>query len=237
MGKQIISFLNAVIQERKEVKCSECTRAQKQQPVPPCSCTLRKHFLDRWLCIPCYVKEDEIAKARMKSLWVVHDDGHGHHHLCGCGKELGGSLSNSTVVCSWCNGEIVVDQDQDDDEHEEMTTEDDGAQNEEPVGEENFSMADFTDTPPDTYAFALNRDKSLTVYRDGTLTRGECIGRAVIWAWRSLEGLGVPCTCCSCNGRDPHADEENEWEDVSMSDSSDYADGQVVAQELGLFVT
>jgi hypothetical protein len=156
----------------------------------------------------------------------VHDDGHGHHHLCGCGKELSGSLRESKVVCSWCNGEIIVEQDQEDDEHEEVTINDDEIQDEEPVEEEDFSIADFADTPPDTYAFAQNRDKSLTVYRDGTITRGECLGRAVIWAWQHLEGIEVPCTCCSCNGQDPHGElvDEDDWDDVSMTDDSDYED-------------
>ncbi|KAF2855727.1 hypothetical protein T440DRAFT_464109 [Plenodomus tracheiphilus IPT5] len=56
-----------------------------------CYCTLRARFLDRWLCLRCYVKEDDTAAKSFSN----------HKTSCGCGSGFG------KARCTWCWGEIM----------------------------------------------------------------------------------------------------------------------------------
>jgi hypothetical protein len=69
--------------------------AQATGPIQPCHCTLRKHIVDRWVCLRCY--EGEVhAMAQATSSPC------GKTGLCRCG-----SHDAMYTLCLWCWGEIT----------------------------------------------------------------------------------------------------------------------------------
>ncbi|USP76127.1 hypothetical protein yc1106_03401 [Curvularia clavata] len=219
-GNEIVSYLNTTVVRRKELLCSACFQKRHKPGSSPCSCTLRKRFLDRWVCVGCYTKENESDKA-ISSHVVVHDaDGSGHRHLCGCGASFGAG-PQPKILCNWCKGEVtgewddasneIGDEDPEDPENPEHN-EDDAEQDEE------HSAADFAYLGPGELGYARNRDTSLSVYVDGTRIRGEQLGRGIIRRWRVEEGLPEECTCCLCGDgnvrrkHEGHDDDNEEWE-------------------------
>lgn len=69
-------------------------------PLSPCQCTLRKRFLDRWLCLRCYENEEKTIQASTGPCsWETMG-------VCRCGKDA------CHVLCLWCWGE-VADEDED----------------------------------------------------------------------------------------------------------------------------
>jgi hypothetical protein len=87
----VLRALHQATEQRKRRFCNTCLPpdlAQRRQTAQPalCQCTLRKQYLDRWLCIRCYeIEEAAIAK--------VYPE---HHQQCSCGQQLG------DVTCLWC---------------------------------------------------------------------------------------------------------------------------------------
>jgi hypothetical protein len=175
-GDSIVSFLNMIVNKRKDLACPSCYQERQKKGVVPCSCTLRKRFLDRWLCATCYIKEDKADEDLRCHVPITDEIGQGHVHVCDCGAELAPEV-RPKVMCNWCKGEIERptqgtedaaasenDEDINDEEEEEAEEEDD---------DENHSAADFADAPQDTLAFAENRDGSLSVYVNGERIRGE----------------------------------------------------------------
>jgi hypothetical protein len=70
-------------------------RAESTETIAPCHCTMRKRFLDRWLCLRCYEQEgsavsDFIGLAPPK--WTGQ---------CRCG------LHARHILCLWCWGEVL----------------------------------------------------------------------------------------------------------------------------------
>ncbi|KAF2029616.1 hypothetical protein EK21DRAFT_100998 [Setomelanomma holmii] len=65
--------------------------------IAECHCTLKKRFLDRWLCLRCYLHEDS-AITVFTSFMPTRDTG-----LCLCGGVA------CHTVCLWCWGSLVGD--------------------------------------------------------------------------------------------------------------------------------
>lgn len=59
-----------------------------------CECTLRQRFLDRWLCVGCYQKEEETISQFTVSTPMEQTG------LCRCGSDA------RHAVCLWCWGEV-----------------------------------------------------------------------------------------------------------------------------------
>jgi hypothetical protein len=64
----------------------------------PCHCTLRSRFLDRWLCLRCYQKEDS-AISRCTGTMPPKCTS-----LCGCG------MIARHTLCLWCWGEVAEEE-------------------------------------------------------------------------------------------------------------------------------
>ncbi|KAF2733659.1 hypothetical protein EJ04DRAFT_564909 [Polyplosphaeria fusca] len=96
----IQAFWN-ITEERKRMFCKQCFDSTwRTASTEQCHCTLRKRFLDRWLCLKCYERENKL----------INEYPHGakvgmHPSSCPCGKP---PFANATVhtVCLWCKGEI-----------------------------------------------------------------------------------------------------------------------------------
>ncbi|KAF1839317.1 hypothetical protein BDW02DRAFT_147929 [Decorospora gaudefroyi] len=135
-GNDIFMFLDWTANMRKERLCTSCIQKQRKKGLPACSCTLRKQFIDRWVCIHCY-KKGTVADSAMRG----HD-----YHLCRCGKKLSGKIVHE-AICNWCKGEIsatdymkILDEDKDFEDYEEQ------------------------DPPPGQWRFAKNHYQSSWVY-------------------------------------------------------------------------
>jgi hypothetical protein len=241
-GDSIVSFLNMIVNKRKDLACPSCYQERQKKGVVPCSCTLRKRFLDRWLCATCYIKEDKADEDLRCHVPITDEIGQGHVHVCDCGAELAPEV-RPKVMCNWCKGEIERPTQGTEDaaasENEEEEEEEEEAKDEE--DDEDHSAADFADAPQDALAFAENRDGSLSVYVNGERIRGERLGRAIIRQWMAMQGKHVECICCLCNGSDhAHAgtdeengrgDEDNDEEgwvdtDQAMEDGEDGTDDE-----------
>ncbi|KAH3973687.1 hypothetical protein HBI56_060430 [Parastagonospora nodorum] len=70
----------------------------------PCHCTMRRRFLDRWLCLRCYQIEERTIE---KCAGTGSSKNSG---LCRCGSEA------CRIACLWCWGEIADEVAHDDDE-------------------------------------------------------------------------------------------------------------------------
>ncbi|RAR09370.1 hypothetical protein DDE82_001882 [Stemphylium lycopersici] len=202
-GREIVSFLNATIMARKELVCSSCFKERQKKYPTPCSCTLRKRFLDRWLCVGCYIEEEEADKDLECHIAVGDDVGghHHHHHLCDCGATIG-SGSRPKLICNWCKGEITGKWADNEDDHGDVDDENAGEVEEDEERYEEHSAADFADLDPDELGYAKNRDGTLSVYVNGTCVRGEHVGRAIIRGWREAQGIASECICCKCEAGD-----------------------------------
>jgi hypothetical protein len=81
-----------VSERRKRYVCGDCCSAITTKQ---CNCTLEKRFLDRWLCLNCYIKEcEEDAKAS--------NNRDGPPKRCHCGQRL--DKATARVLCLWCSG-------------------------------------------------------------------------------------------------------------------------------------
>jgi hypothetical protein len=95
----VLRALYQVSEQRKRNFCDTClplefAKKSKDCGSTVCQCTLRSHFLDRWLCLRCYeTEEDFIAKA--------YPD---HLQQCGCEQHAG------DTICMWCCGSVLGDQ-------------------------------------------------------------------------------------------------------------------------------
>ncbi|KAF1938410.1 hypothetical protein EJ02DRAFT_468963 [Clathrospora elynae] len=228
-GHEIVACLDAVASSRKDLLCPPCYQKHQKKDLPPCSCTLRRRYLDRWLCLPCFLKEAESEAERKLNGQVEDDTEYGHHHLCGCGAHFTPDMA-LRAVCDWCKGEVIAVEYQDDADDATSIEDDPDEQDEE------HSAADFLDAPPDIPVFAENRDGTASVYINGVCYRGERLGRAFIRSWVARQGMEAECTCCECAGPvhdDDRGDsveggheEEDEWEDVDGEDNSEEDDDE-----------
>jgi hypothetical protein len=228
-GHQIVSFLNMIVNKRKDLACPSCYRERQKKCVAPCSCTLRKRFLDRWVCASCYIKEDSADEDLRCHVPVADELGQGHSHVCGCGADLA-TEERPKIMCNWCKGEIVESEQgaKDDigsENDEGMNDEGEGDEEDEEDEEEDHSAADFADVPLGEFGFAENRDGSLSVYVNGERIRGERLGRAMIRHWMTIQGKHVGCVCCVCSNQGPHHTHSEEEEEEDEEDEDDDDEG------------
>lgn len=87
-------------EERKRMFCEKHlpTDLHESSTLDRCHCSLRHRFLDRWLCLRCYEKEE-------MTLSHAYTD---HMAHCRCGSTRG------REICMWCLGEISQPRAQDD---------------------------------------------------------------------------------------------------------------------------
>ncbi|KAF2829025.1 hypothetical protein CC86DRAFT_403675 [Ophiobolus disseminans] len=110
-GRSIVAPLHVVITRRILRRCLECFEGAAV--TKQCDCTLRKHFLDRWLCVGCYKREEAVERAATPWLSTKAPS-------CVCLKQLSlASPLDFRVICNWCKGEII-------DEHEAEDSPNDG---------------------------------------------------------------------------------------------------------------
>lgn len=89
------AFHNTALQRRRWF-CRDClpqqaiTRKRNGAQDDSCHCTLQSRFLDRWLCLRCYEKEEDAIANRFPA----------NKTSCGCGCRFG------RAMCTWCWGEI-----------------------------------------------------------------------------------------------------------------------------------
>jgi hypothetical protein len=69
--------------------------AQATDPIQPCQCTLRKHIVDRWVCLRCY--EGEVHAITQATRSPCQKTG-----LCRCGNH-----DALYTMCLWCWGEVT----------------------------------------------------------------------------------------------------------------------------------
>lgn len=199
-GIDIVSILNLTVTVRKELVCPSCFEERLKSGPLRCSCTLRKRFLDRWLCVGCYIDEHNADKD-IASHKMIHSGGGGSHsHQCGCGASFEAGMQ-PRIVCNWCTGEVTGDWDDMDEEMQEEAEKTEDTEDDDGPDEEH-SIADFADQEPGEHGYAKNRDGSLSVYVDGSRIRGERLSRAIIHGWRIEEGMSVDCICCLCEDGD-----------------------------------
>ncbi|KAF2828942.1 hypothetical protein CC86DRAFT_368098 [Ophiobolus disseminans] len=116
----VLASLCTVVNERKVLLCEFClahdlpqitdlsgqhaplvprpARKTEASSIKTCHCTLRKHFLDRWLCLRCYQAEDSTIRACASTIPTECTP------LCRC------SRIACHVLCLWCLSEVLEDE-------------------------------------------------------------------------------------------------------------------------------
>jgi len=92
-----------ITEDRKWSICRECVYEwRKIADDTHCRCTLKKHFLDRWLCLPCYQKEIE----QLREVVTPSAPSKGTSACNNCGDRV---LTDSLrTMCVWCLGESLA---------------------------------------------------------------------------------------------------------------------------------
>lgn len=101
----VIEAFWEITENRKRWICRDCyaeTCRQQDMTWPPhnCSCTLRKAFLDRWLCVPCYKMEQKDLKETFPT-----SRKRCRNKCQPCGNLL--RRSSPRLMCLWCWGSVV----------------------------------------------------------------------------------------------------------------------------------
>jgi hypothetical protein len=107
-GDNLVSFFEVAASSRRELLCLPCVQQHhRQESSKPCSCTLRRHFLDRWTRVPCHLNEAK-QEAQMGMARIVFDpkEPHGHVIVCRCGTRITQD-DDYEAICLWCGGPIV----------------------------------------------------------------------------------------------------------------------------------
>lgn len=191
-GENVIDPLTTIAMDRRVLVCQPCYKEQRERKeVAPCSCTLRKRFLDRWMCIPCNLKEmNRIQGKRTDQLELDETEIHYESFTCRCGSKF--SLhGDMEFLCAWCDGCIIVHDHEDTNEEleKDFKNTDDDDSNAGPVPE---VATPGVLTPVD------NKDGTMAVYYNSTRISGERIGRRMVNLWAIQKGINLPCSCCNC---------------------------------------
>jgi hypothetical protein len=192
-GDNVVGIFQAMADSRKELLCSECVKDRGLTMSAPCSCTLRKRFLDRWLCFPCYLEEHrrdhqlgDSCLFQDESGRVVEED------FCSCGTMIGSD--DYEARCNWCNS-LIIHANED---------EDDGTSVDEAEAPNNHDEEDENAGPAPTDALVNvlvpveNKDGSLSMYYNGVRISGERLSRGLVMRWLANNGVELPCQCCKC---------------------------------------
>ncbi|ORY14126.1 hypothetical protein BCR34DRAFT_240566 [Clohesyomyces aquaticus] len=90
---------------RTTYQCPQCFKKEDHPHL--CDCTLRERFLDRWLCVPGYLKERQADDASLKQFYpqdMIYSQAMSRSApgTCGCGARLNALPTRSImVVCRW----------------------------------------------------------------------------------------------------------------------------------------
>jgi hypothetical protein len=89
-----------IVGRRLKRLCTDCSTAEVTRR---CECTLRKHFLDRWLCIECYVEEVDRNQFTDPSFASFGSS----RLVCGCLNVFDPMTTSPKIICKWCGGEVI----------------------------------------------------------------------------------------------------------------------------------
>ncbi|KAF2866336.1 hypothetical protein BDV95DRAFT_505194 [Massariosphaeria phaeospora] len=85
-----------ITERRKRSLCHDCFGQECDTgPHSDCRCTLKSHFLERWLCLRCFLAEEKL----------IQDHFYGLEDHCVCGARL--DKSKALILCLWCKGEVA----------------------------------------------------------------------------------------------------------------------------------
>jgi hypothetical protein len=224
-GNHLMMMINNQARKRKEMVCPSCfDEIRKMEPKPElCSCTFRKRYLDRWICFPCFMKEEIELEASLVKQYEVEEVGPMHYHLkswkcrCGVAMMVGDEPS---AICNWCRGPIVGDEAANEDEATGDNKNEDSQLNEdENAGPEPENL------PADIMGMVKNKDGSMSVWLNGERIHGESLSREMVVKFAIAHGEDVGCSCCHCHhrvqGYQHVHDHEEEQEEAGDSDSDD----------------
>lgn len=115
-GMNVIGILSMVASSRKQATCQACFDSLYVGSPEPCSCTLRKRFLDRWVCMACHIADWE----------RVCDDENPSSSptCCHCGDVIA-EEEDYAPTCSWCDAPVGEMQEDSDAEEEYVDNDDD----------------------------------------------------------------------------------------------------------------
>jgi hypothetical protein len=194
-GIQLVSVFNMVARARKEMLCIPCFDKQLKDGHPPCSCTFRKRFLDRWVCMPCHMRQVSSDNDLEKRLLVDRHSGRIVARTCRCNATFN-EVDDYRTICNWCNGEIHDIGHAEDDEEDEDT-----GSFEDHEDEDDIAAETPADLLPNEMRPVENKDGTLSVFFNGARISGERLSRGLITAWMVENGHEFPCTCCACPSR------------------------------------
>tara|TARA_R110002003_G_scaffold814_6_gene21576 strand:+ start:5799 stop:6878 length:1080 start_codon:yes stop_codon:yes gene_type:complete len=222
-GENLVSLFSMFACHRVETVCPPCSREHEGEGLVSCSCTLRKRFLDRWLCLQCYVKEHKADIELEKHNVRDRITGHIHSRTCRCGVTITAD-DDHVVICNWCKGVIAYDESDSD-----ADLDDQGGDN----VANTFSTTDEQDpnaatAPPDMAPhhmyFGYNKDGTLSVFYEDMRITGEPLGHEMIAHVARHHGKDLPCTCCRCpavDDLDHHNHGHDGDEDEEMGEEAD----------------
>ncbi|KAF2029683.1 hypothetical protein EK21DRAFT_112726 [Setomelanomma holmii] len=231
-GENLVSVFIMFEGIRKKMICIPCFRYyQKNYSHPKCSCTLRKRFLERWLCIVCFIDE-QVANAELSQQDITEEDGDVIERLCGCGTPI--TLEAGYMeICNWCRGHVQYEEDESDDDASANGADTSSTMDED---DDNFPPG-HTNPEPDGIYYCHNKDGTLSVFYQGQRISGEPLGHSILAAQAIRDGKDMPCTCCACphlperehehhegrgdQGRDEDEDDGEEGQDELQDNDND----------------
>jgi hypothetical protein len=192
-GMKVVGTFNDIARSREELVCLSCTKERDVLGSMPCQCTLRKRFLDRWVCIPCHLDEQQRVSEQINTVPIQETHGWRLEIYCRCGIKI--KPDEYKRRCTWCDGHIA-----DTYEHEESHEDDD-----DDVSEAHKNNDDEDDNagpaPIDSSVGTLiqvdNKDGTSAVYHNGTRISGERLSRGMVLQWAARKGAKLPCQCCT----------------------------------------
>ncbi|KAF2203190.1 hypothetical protein GQ43DRAFT_439022 [Delitschia confertaspora ATCC 74209] len=119
-ASRILAPFWGVVEARKRLYCPDCFERRegkkdhnskcKCEGCPPaskyCHCTLKARFLDRWLCLLCYQREQQSLAEQpgAKKENFEHDI---RSYKCSCGVQL--AKDYNVILCLWCDRPVISD--------------------------------------------------------------------------------------------------------------------------------
>jgi hypothetical protein len=228
-GLQLIQVFNMTAQSRKELLCAPCFDEKLKAGYPHCSCTFRKRLLDRWVCMPCHMKQVASDKELEKRLLVDPHTGTILSRRCRCKTAFTIFSGDYRTIWNRCRGAI-----HDEEVKKEEEDEDEDAKSwKDREDDDKIAAATPSDLVPNEMRTVEEKDGTLFVFCDGARISGERLSRALISAWIAKNGRKLPCTCCGCpiggcrhsqdnsHGRDGDEDAEEAEDDDERMDEDE----------------
>ncbi|KAF2129224.1 hypothetical protein P153DRAFT_15719 [Dothidotthia symphoricarpi CBS 119687] len=243
-GVNLITGFNLVSQPRTEFVCDECfddVQANSTNRRAMCECSFRKRYIDRWLCLECYQREQDKDARLEERIGVDEDEVEVVCRKCHCKRKFSQG-DTYKMVCNWCDGEIRIsntdsegsvvlgsdENDQDEDEDEEQE-------------EDDAHWMVLGLCPDGILCCKSNTDGTMAAMINGVQVRGERLGRALVEEWEHLKHEPhneQDCSRCQTHG---HAHGGVEFDDGESDDrESGYGDsveGDLAEEDDGIYDT